>query len=155
MKKFLAVMLMALCASMFAGEVVIQDETLGKPISDKRTYRFIGRNTYAKVISDGSTLSCTEVKGKITVIMVAFANHPNYAEAMSFTLRMMAMYAKTYNGGVYIALSENFFITRYNGNNIVTARVEPDDSGNGNWIVFFTFEELGRNGLSYIKYIEE
>ena len=65
MKNFLAVMLMLmmLCvvgcdgkkaegAGAFTGDVVILNETLGKPISDKSTYTSSQVGTYEKVVAD-------------------------------------------------------------------------------------------------------
>lgn len=153
MKKFLAVMLVALCASMFAGEVVIQDETLGKPISDKRIYTLTKGDTYAKVVNDEMLFSCTEVNGKISSMVVLFNQLPNYADAMSFALKMMTTYSNKYNKGVYMAYGENFFVTRYNGNNTVSALVIPNERGK--WSVSFTFQKLSKEGVGYIQYEQE
>lgn len=153
MKKFLAVMLMVLCAGAFAGEVVVQNETLGKPIRDKSIYTFTKGSEYVKVVNDDMLFSCTEVDGKISSMIVLFNQLPNYADAMSFALKMMTTYSNKYNKGVYMAYGENFFVTRYNGNNTVSALVIPNDRGK--WSVSFTFKKLNKNGVGYIKYEQE
>lgn len=165
MKKFLAVMLMLmmLCvagcdgkkaegAGAFTGDVVILNETLGKPISDKSTYTLEEDGAYAKVVDGGMIFSCKEVNGKITSMMLSFNQLASYGDAMSIVLKMMAEYADDYNDGVYFGYSKEFFVTRYKGNNTVAALVAP----NGNhWTVAFTYQKLSKEGSDYIKYIEE
>ena len=165
MKKFLVamLMLMVLCVAgcdgkkaesvdVFAGEVVVRGETLGKPISDKRAYTYVGGDAYEKVFEDEMLFRCTEVDGKISA-MTLMSEASSYEVAMSFTLKMMAEHANKYNDGVYLAYGGELFVTRYKGNNIVAAVVQPND--NGHWTVSFTLKKLSKNGFSYIKYIEE
>ena len=136
-------------AGAFTGDVVILGETLGKPISDKSIYKSPHVGTYDKVV-DGMLFSCTEVDGKISSMIVLFNQLPDYADAMSFALKMMTAYSNKYNKGVYMAYGEKFFVTRYNGNNTVSALVIPNDRGK--WSVSFTFQKLNKNGVGYIKY---
>ena len=84
--------------------------------------------------------------------MLSFNQLASYGDAMSIVLKMMAEYADKYNDGVYFGYSKEFFVTRYKGNNTVAALVAP----NGNhWTVAFTYQKLSKEGLNYIKYIEE
>lgn len=140
-------------ADVFAEEVVIYGEALGKPISDKSAYTYIGRNTYEKVVKHELFFSCTEVDGKISSMKLTFNRLSTYASALAAALRPMADYANEYNNGVYFRYSEKCFVTRYKGNNTVAAEVVPDEDGY--WTVSFTFKQLSKEGFSYIKYIEE
>ena len=159
MKKFLVVMLMLmmLCVAGCDGKkaegvcaAVILGEALGKPISDKSTYTLAREGTYVKVIRRGMSLYCTEVEGKITEITLLFNKFLNYEDAMSATLEKMAEYARDYNGDVYFGYSEKRFVTRYKGNNIVTAVVELNIEGY--WTVAFTYQKLSKEGVLYIDY---
>ena len=164
MKKFLVVMLMLLMlcvvgcdgkkaegAGVVADEVVMVGETLGKPISDKSIYKSPHVGTYDKVV-DGMLFSCTEVEGKIESMTLLF-QVASYVDAVSTALKAMTDYANKHNNGIYFASGENFFVTRYKGNNVVAATFapNPDDT----WAVSFTFKKLSKEGLNYIKYIEE
>ncbi len=132
--------------------VVVMGETLGKPIVDKSTYKFITDGIYMKVVDDKMLFSCTEVDGKIASMELTLHKIYDYNDAMSVTLKMMAEYADEYNNGIYFGYSKESFVTRYKGNNIITAVVEP---AAGYWQTTFTYQKLNKEGSDYIKYKPE
>ena len=159
MKKFLVVMLMLMMLCIVgcdgkkaegASTVVIYGETMGRPISDKSTYTLLTDDNYAKLVDDKTLFCCREVDGQIVSMAIIVNRVSSYEVAMTVTLKLMDEYASEYNNGVYYGHSKNLFMTRYKGNNTVTAAVERADDGY--WRMAVTYQKLSKDGLSDIKY---